>query len=371
MIKYAKGCLGEEELIEVKEAFEYGYFGLAGKVLQFEDALKNYLDAKNAVAVNTGTSALHLSLDALGITKGDEVIVPSMTFVATYQVITLTGATPVSCDIYPENLLIDINDVKNKITDRTKAIIPVHYLGNPCNMDELLKLKEQYGIRIVEDAAHAIGSEYNGRKIGSFGDITCFSFDSIKTITCGEGGAVICQDPEFADILRQKRLLGIDRKSHTAEWKERSWLYDVNMQGYRYHMSNINAAIGLGQLRKIDKFIARRREICARYDDAFSNIEGIRLLDVDYDRITPFMYVIRAENGKRDELMSYLKNIDIETSISYIPNHFHTLYKKENESLPHTEKAFEEILSIPLHYGLSDEDVEKVIAGVKSYFKQV
>lgn len=364
MIKVARGCLGAEELAAVKEAFDYGYFGLAAKVIEFEEQLGKFLGAKQVAATNTGTSALHLALDALGIGKGDEVIVPSLTFVSSFQAISATGATPVPCDIYPETLLMDIDDVHRKLTARTKAVMPVHYTGNPCDMSALLEIGKEHNIRIVEDAAHALGSYYQGKKIGSFGDIACFSFDSIKNITCGEGGAIVYQDAELSDIFRQKRLLGIDRKSHTSSWKERSWFYQVKTQGFRYHMSNINAAIGLAQLKKVDLFIFRRREICRRYDSAFTEIPAIGCLRINYDDVAPHIYVIRVKNGRRNDLMEYLKNLDIETSINYIPNHLHPRYADKAVSLPETEKAYEEILTLPLHFGLSDDDVAKVIQGV-------
>jgi perosamine synthetase len=370
MIKVARGCLGDEELREVRAAFEYGYFGLAQKVTEFEEQIAKYIGAEHVIATNTGTSALHLALDALGIGKGDEVIVPSMTFVACFQAIAATGATPVPCDIEPDTLLLDIADAGRRITSRTKVIMPVHYGGNPCDMDSVLRLRDRYGIRVVEDAAHAFGSTYKGLKIGSFGDITCFSFDSIKNITCGEGGAVVCRDPKLADLIRQKRFLGMDRKSHAAaSWKERSWHFEVRTQGFRYHMSNINAAIGLAQLSKINAFIARRREICKRYDAAFRDIPGIQLLRSNYTEVAPHIYVIRIQDGRRDALMQFLKDRDIETGINYIPNHLHPYFRQESHHLPETEKAYAEILTLPLHCGLSDADVETVILDVRKFFK--
>jgi dTDP-4-amino-4,6-dideoxygalactose transaminase len=365
MIKVSRGCLGEEELAQVREAFDYGYFGLAYKVLEFEEELGKYLGAKYVTATNTGTSALHLALEALGIGQGDEVIVPSLTFIGSFQAISATGATPVPCDIYADTLLMDIDDVRRRITPRTKAVMPVHYAGNPCNMGALMEMKKEYGIRIVEDAAHALGSYYKGKKIGSFGDITCFSFDSIKNITCGEGGAIVCRQGELADILKQKRLCGIKRQSQASSaWKERTPFYEVKTQGFRYHMSNINAAIGLAQLKKIDSFISRRKKICRRYDSAFKEIPAITCLQINYDEVAPHIYVIRVKNGRRDDLMDYLKNLDIETGINYIPNHFHPFYRNSSVSLPETEKAYQEILTLPLHYGLSDDDVTRVIQGV-------
>ncbi len=370
MIKVSRGCLGEEELAAVKEAFDYGYFGLAYKVLEFEEELRKYLGAEYVTTTNTCTSALHLVLDALGIGKGDEVIVPSLTFIGSFQAISATGATPVPGDIYPDTLLMDIDDARSKITKRTKAIMPIHYTGNPCHMDALIKIAEEYNVRIVEDAAHAFGSSYKGRKIGSFGDITCFSFDSIKNITCGDGGAIVCRSAELADILRQKSLVGIDRKSHTASWKERSWFYEVKTQGFRYHMSNINAAIGLAQLKKIDSFISRRREICRRYDSVFKGIPAISCLQINYDEVASHIYVIRVKGGHRDHLMEYLKTLDIETGINYIPNHLHPFYANKAVSLPETEKAYQEILTLPLHCGLSDDDVARVIQGVIEGLKE-
>ncbi len=372
MIKVSKGILGKEELAQVKEAFDYGYFGMAYKTIEFEEALKKYLGAPHVITTNNCTSALHLAVSGLGIGQGDEVITPSLTFIGAFQAISATGATPVPVDIYPDTLLVDIEDVKRKITSRTKAMMPVHYAGNPCDIDSLAKIAAEHRLRIIEDAAHAFGSYYKERKIGSFGDVICFSFDSIKNITCGEGGAVVCYDAALADILRQKRLCGMKRPAQgSKDWKERAPIVEVNMQGYRYHMSNINAGIGLAQLKKVDSFVARRREICRRYDSAFKNVPGITCLPINYDNVVPHIYVIRVKNGRRDKLMQYLKDLDIETGINYVPNHLHNFYARKNVSLPATEKAFQEILTIPLHYGLSDDDVERVIQGVTEGIKEV
>ena len=371
MIKVSQGCLGEEEIKEVLSAFEYGYFGLAAKVDEFEQELKNYLGASFAIATNSGTNAMHLALDALGIGKGDEVIVPSLTFVASFQAISATGAMPIACDVLPETLLIDVEDVRKKISENTKAIMPVHYMGNPCDMDALLKLKELHGIRIVEDAAHAFGSTFKDKKIGGFGDITCFSFDSLKNITCGEGGVLLCNEKKLYELCRKKRNLGMDRKNQTTtSWKGRSWSYDVDTQGFRYHMSNINAAIGLAQLKKVDKFISRRRKLAIKYDCAFQSLKEIKTLQIDYDTVTPHIYVIRVENNLRDPLMKYLKDQDIETGVNYIPNHLHSFYKQENLVLPETEKAYKEILTLPLHCKLSDSDVDRVIACTREFLDQ-
>ncbi len=369
MIKISRGCCGEEELKEVKEAFEYGYFGLAYKTNEFESEVKKYLDTdRSVIATSTGTDALHLALESIGVGVGDEVIMPSFTFVATAQAVRMCGATPVFCEIDPVHFLISIEDVKRKITEKTKAIIPVHYAGRPCDMDALLKIKDETGIRIVEDAAHAFGTYYKGRKIGSFGDITCFSFDSIKVMTCGEGGAIVTNDADFEDLSRKKRLLGIDRKTmHEKDWKKRSWLYDVPTLGFRYHMSNINAAIGLAQIKKVDAFIKRRREICKLYDELLADVKGVTIMPGGYDDITPFMYVVRIHEGRRNQLKEYLMQCDIESGISYIPCHHFSGFHDDKNNLPVTDAVFEEILCLPIHYEIKDSDVEEVCRRIKEY----
>ncbi len=370
MIKVSQGCLGNEELAQVGEAFEYGYFGLAQKVIEFEEALKGYLGAPHVICTNTGTSALHLALDALGIGAGDEVIVPSLTFVASFQAIRITGATPIAVDVEPDTLLMDLADVERRITRRTKAIMPVHFAGNACDMEALFDLASRHGVRIVEDAAHAFGSTYKGRRIGGFGDVVCFSFDSIKNITCGEGGAIVCREDSLAELIRSKRVLGMNRKLHDASsWKERSGRFKVETLGFRYHMSNINAAIGLAQLKKVDGFIARRREISLRYDEAFAHLPGIQSLHIDYNECAPHIYVVRVKDNRRDSLVGFLRQREIESLINYTPNHLHPYFRQDDLILPETENAYKEILALPLHCALSDADVDLVIAAVGEFLK--
>lgn len=369
MIKVSQGCLGDDELAAVREAFAYGYFGLGSRVAAFEEALQAYLDAPHVVAVNNGTAALHLALDGLGIGEGDEVIAPSLTFVACYQAIAMTGATPVACDVHPETLLIDTADAERRITPRTRAIVPVHYAGSPCDLEVLYKLAQRHDLHVVEDAAHAFGSTYRGRPVGGTGELACFSFDSIKTITCTEGGAIACRDPELAEVLRRKRILGVERggRPGTAASRGPRWQYEVATQGFRYHMSDVNAAIGLVQLGKAGKFVARRREIARRYDAELAGLEEIRPLRADYEESAPHIYVIRVAGGRRDELMSHLAGAGIETGVSYIPNHLQPYFRRNGLSLPETELAFEEILTLPLHCALSDEDVATVIGSVREF----
>ncbi len=367
MIPVSRPSIGREELEEVGKVFETGWLGLGSVVKEFEEEVKKFIGAEYVVAVNTGTSALHLALEAIGVGRGDEVLLPSLTFVATAQAVTMLGAKPVFCDVRDGDLNIDPEDIRKKITDKTKAIIPVHYRGQPCEMDEILEIATEYNLRIVEDAAHAFGSKYKGKKIGSFGDIVCFSFDPIKNITCGEGGAIIVREEELYHKLVNKRMLGMGADAWSRYKEKRTFTYDVAEQGYRYHMSNINAAIGLVQLKKYKKLNNRKIEVAKRYDEYFSNIDGINLLKTDYDSIGLFTYIVRAK--KRDNLMEFLKSKDIGSGIHYTPVHYFTYYKKYATRLPVTERVAEEIITLPCFPDIKDEEVERVINAISEFYK--
>lgn len=369
MIKYAQGDCSIEELKQVEEALDYGYFGMAYKVAELEVEIQKFLNtSREVLCVNTGTSALHISLDALGITAGDEVILPSFTFVSTSQVITSCGATPVFVDIN-DKLVLDPIEVEKKITEKTKAIIVVHYNGQPADMDSLLKLSKKYNIRLIEDAAHAFGSFYKNKKIGSFGDITCFSFDSIKVMTCGEGGAVVTDDEDLMKIMKNKRLLGMKRASMTdINWKNRALSYDVVTSGFRYHMSNINAAIGLAQIKKIKNFLKYRRALVRHYMLALNDSKIITFFDFDYDNNANFMMPIKVGMGLRDDLKQYLLESDIESNISYTPIHKFSFYNQfALEKYENTENIFNTILSLPLHTKLTFNDLDYIITVIKKF----
>lgn len=368
MIPVSRPSVGQEELEEIGKVFVTGWLGLGSVVFEFENKLKSYLEAKHVIAVSTGTTALHLALDGFGIGNGDEVIVPSLTFCASIQVITAVGAKPVFCDVNPSTLNMDVADVQKRITKKTRAIIPVHYCGNACDMDALLEIADSNCIVVIEDAAHAFGSSYKGRKIGSFGHATCFSFDPIKMITCGEGGAIVLSDDEVAEDIRRKRILGIDKDTWHRYKNQRSWFYEVVTQGYRYHMSNINAAIGLVQIKKLGKFINKKREIVKLYNESFSQIKDLELIDWNLDQTAPFTYIMRVLGGRRDKLMDFLKTCDVGSGVHYIPNHIQPFFKRYSCHLPQTEKVLEEILTLPLYYDMTKTDIDKVVGSVKSFF---
>jgi dTDP-4-amino-4,6-dideoxygalactose transaminase len=366
MLPVSRPSIGREELEEVEKVFLTGWLGLGATVFEFEGKIKDYLGARNVIGVNTGTTALHIALDAFGIKEGDEVIVPSLTFCASIQVITALGAIPVFCEVSPEDLNMDIDDVRKRITRKTKAVMPVHYCGQACDMDSLLGLGDD--IVIIEDAAHAFGSSYKGKSIGSFGNATCFSFDPIKNLTCGEGGAVVLSDDKVAEIIRTKRILGIDKDTWHRYKNERAWFYEVTTQGYRYHMSNINAAIGIAQLKKFETFVQKKKEIVKRYNNAFENINGLRILKWNLNETAPFTYIVRVLNGAREKLIEFLKGKGVGTGIHYIPNHLQPFFKPFTTSLPVTEEIGEEILTLPLYYDMTDSDVSLVIKSVCDFY---
>lgn len=370
LIPVSRPSIGEDELAQIGKVFDSRWLGLGAWVSKFEDRIRDFIGAKNAIAVNTGTTALHLALDSLGIGRGGEVIVPSLTFVATIQAIVMTGAKPVFCDIDPDTLNVDINDVRRRITKRTKAVIPVHYCGLPCDMDALLDLSKKHSFKIVEDAAHAFGSVYKGKKIGSFGDITCFSFDPIKNITCGEGGAITTSNASLAQIIYKKRILGIDKDTWSRYKHKREWFYNVVTLGFRYHMSNINAAIGLAQIEKFPMFMNKKKEIVKKYDEAFGKINGVELLKRDYANTAFFNYIIkvRKARGARNELMEFLKKRNIDSGVHYIPNHLQPFFKEYRRNLPVTQRVWNEIITLPLYYDMRDEDIDAVIGSVREFF---
>jgi len=332
----------------------------------FENKIKKYLNTnKEVVCVNTGTSALHLALHCLGIGIGDEVLLPSLTYIASFQAVSATGAKPVACDINPKTLFIDLEDAKKRVTENTKAIIPVHYASSSRGIDEVYKFAEEYDLRVIEDAAQAFGCKRDENFVGCEGDIICFSFDGIKNITSAEGGAILSDDKDFIQKVKDARLLGVEKDTEKRYSGKRSWDFDVKMQGFRYHMSNIMAAIGIVQLDRLEEFKIKRQNIAQKYIKGLSKIKEISFLEFDYGKIIPHIFVIKVKN--RDGLRDYLLDNNIEVGIHYKPNHLLTLYKTEY-SLPITEKIYEEILTLPCHFDLTEIEQEKVISKIKEFY---
>ena len=362
MIRLSKSIVGKAETDAVAHIIEdIGYLGMGETVGEFELALERYIGGgQRCVCVNSGTAALHLAIQAV-TSPGDEVLVPSFTFVASYQAITGAGCIPVSCDINPDTLTLDLNDAERRITPRTKAMMPVYYGSNCCMATQYQEFARRHNLRLVEDAAHAFGCTCNGKKIGSFGDVVCFSFDGIKNITSGEGGAVFTADDAVYQQVSDARLLGVEKDAEKRYAGKRSWTFDVVHQGYRYHMSNIFAAIGLVQLSRFEQeFAPKRRQIALEYTRRLKDNPCVRLINMDYvNDIVPHIFPLEILNGKRPKVETAFKELDIQYGIQYFPNHLLT-YFKSGYPLPVTEDVYDRIISIPMHPELTDNDIQLI-----------
>lgn len=360
VIRLSKSVIGEAEKKAVMGVLDREYLGMGKEVQEFENVLHDFL-GRPTVCVNTGTAALHLALQALGIGPGDEVLVQSLTYVASFQAISATGATPVPCEVDPDTLTLDVNDARKRLTERTKAVMPVHYAGGMGALDEIYEFAKESGLRVVEDACHAFGGCYKGKKVGSFGDIPCFSFDGIKNITCGEGGAIVTDDETVLQKVRDARLLGVNKDTEKRYKGERSWDFDVSRQGWRYHMSNIMAAIGIEQFKRLPEFATRRRLLAKRYHKNLGSVDSIELLKQDLSSIVPHIFVIKLKFGNREKIRKKMLERAIETGVHYQPNHTLSFYKASREvSLPVTDEISPRLLTLPLHADLEVSDIDYI-----------
>ncbi len=378
MIPVFRPSLGEEEIAAVAEVLRSGWIGLGPRTAAFERAFAQYVGARHAVGTASATAALHLALLGLGVGPGDEVIVPTLTFVSTAHAVRYCGAVPVFADVEEETLCIDPRDVRRKITPRTKAILPVHYGGHAADLEAIHGLARRRGLLVVEDAAHACGAEVAGRRIGRPGPsaAVCFSFHAVKNLTTGEGGMVTTDDEALAKRLRELRWMGISRDTwdRTEGGAVYAWRYDVRHLGWKAHLSDVQAAIGLVQLRKLDAGNARRRELAARYSESLRGLPGVRLpVERAGVRSAWHLYAIRAE--RRDDLLAFLKKRGIAPGVHYFPLHLHPYYLEAGEDARHTgpgscpiaERAWTELLSLPLYPSLTDAEFEAVVGGMRDF----
>lgn len=375
MIPLFKPWVGKEEIEAVAEVISSGWLGLGPKTQELEEKFAKYVGADYAVALSSGTAALDLALKALGINSGD-ILVPSLTFVSTANVALYNNAKPIFVDVSSETNCISIDDIKTKLTNDTKAIIPVDYGGHPCDMDELMELAESKNIPIIEDAAHASGAEYRGKKIGSIANITCFSFHPVKNIATGDGGMITTNDEKIYQTVKKLRWFSINKSTfERAKEGKYSWYYEIDGLGYKYHMNDVIASIALAQLKKLDKANERRREIVQNYTKEFSDLEWMELpIEKSYVKSSWHMFVPKVEN--RDNLIEHLTNAGISAGVHYLPVHLHPFFRdliKKGEikqpNVPITEELWKKLITLPLFPGMTDEDIEKVVTAVKE-FKQ-
>jgi len=369
-LPYHRATIEEEEINAVLEVLRSGWLTTGPRVREFEAAFAKFVGSDHAVAFSSCTAALHLALATIGLAEGDEVILPTMTFASSGEVILFFKAKPVLVDCAKGSYHMNAELVERAISSRTRAILPVHFAGYPCDMDPILEVARRRGLAIVEDAAHALPSSYKGRMIGTLGDITCFSFYATKTLTTGEGGMATTANPHYADRMRMLCLHGISRDAWKRYTAEGSWRYDILEMGYKYNLTDIQAALGIAQLAKCEAMSAARAAIAEKYTLALSSLEAYETPSVpDYGTHAWHLYTLRVNSAalsiSRDRVIEELKQRGIGTSVHFIPLHLHPLYQRElgchHGQFPEAEERFERTLSLPIFPSMTNGDMDRVI----------
>ena len=378
-IPFFRATIGEEEIRSVSETLRSGWLTSGPKTKQFEEEFAAMVGAKFAVAVNSATAALHLALEAYGIGPGDEVLVPTVTFASTAEVVVLLGATPVLVDCNSSTMNICVDDMQRKRTEKTKAVMPVHYAGQPCQMDEITAFAEQFGLVVIEDSAHAFPASYKSKTIGSISSVTCFSFYANKTITTGEGGMATTDDEKVAARMKQMSLHGLSRNAWNRFSAKGSWYYEIEAAGYKYNLTDIAAAIGLGQLKRAQEFLDGRQAAAKRYRAAFKDSPWLDVLELKEDVDHSWhLFVIQLKLEKlsidRNDFIVQLNEAGIGTSVHYTPLHLHPLYRDQygytSQSMPNASAVFERIISLPIFASITAEQVDYIIATVNRIGKE-
>lgn len=373
-IPFHRPAIGKEEIKEVVDTLKSGWLSSGPKVKKFEEAFRDFVGTKYAVTVNSCTAALHLALAAIGLKEGDEVIVPIMTFTSTAEVVTYFGAKPVFVDCDPDTLLIDTKKIEEKITKRTKAIIPVHYGGQACDIDRILGIAKKHNLNVIWDAAHAFPTTYKGKSISQFPDIVCYSFYATKTLATGEGGMAVTNNKAYADKMRLLSSHGISKDAWKRYSKEGSWYYEVMAPGFKYNLTDLAASLGLWQLKKYDSLWKKRKNIAARYTKSFKDFRGLKVLSQrPYGENSWHLYVIKINLDElrisRDKFVEELKARNIGTSVHYIPLHMQPYWKDaynlKKDDFPAASFVYEQIISLPIFPDMKNEDIKAVISGVK------
>ncbi len=372
-IPFHRAAVGEEEAQAVAQVIRSGWLTTGPLTAEFESAFAHYVGAKHAIAVASCTAGLHLALEAAGIGPGDEVLVPTFTFTASAAAVVHLGGRPVLVDVTADTMNIDLRDAERRITPRTRAIIPVHFAGMPCDMDEVHLLAKRHNLRVIEDAAHALPAEYQGKRVGSLSDFTAFSFYATKTLTTGEGGMVTTNDDAAAVRIRIMRMHGISGDAWKRYRRDGSWRYEVLEAGFKYNFTDLQAALGLVQLRKCDQLREMRRRIAGLYSARFQTVDYLRIPQETSDRNTSFhLFVLRLHLDRleveRSEFIQRLKDKGIGTSVHFIPLHLHPFYQRTYGyrlgDFPVAEAEYQKCFSLPIYPNMSDEEVETVISAV-------
>ena len=373
-IPFARPWIGDDEIEAVSEVLASKWISTGPKTAEFERRFAEYIGVKHALAVSSCTAALHLSLVAAGIGEGDEVITTPYTFTATSEAIGYTGAKPVFVDIDPKTLNIDVEKISEKLTPRTKAILPVHIAGVPCDMDALLQICKSRGLALIDDAAHAIPTEYKGHRIGSIGDLSVFSFYANKNLTTAEGGMITTNRDDYAEMIKPMRLHGLNKDAWARQSNRSMWYYQVDSQGYKYNMTDIQAALGLCQLMKLNKQIEIRRKYIQIYQERLGTIPEIATPPGETrHRYSWHLYIVQLRTDRlkitRDEFVEAMRAANIECSVHYIPLHFFPYYQKRygyrEGDFPCAEAAFERVVSLPLHMDLTVDDIHTVVDTIR------
>ena len=370
MIPYGKQTIEQDDIQAVVDVLKSDFLTTGPKIAEFEQTVADYVGAKYAVAISNGTSALHAACFAAGIGPGDEVITTPLTFAASANCVLYCGGTPVFADVDPKTYNIDPEDIRRKITDRTKAIIAVHLAGQPCDMDAIHSIAREHGLIVIEDGAHALGSVYKGKKVGSMSDMTTFSFHPVKPITTGEGGMIVTDNEEFYKKMVLFRSHGITRDDSMMTRNDGPWFYQQFDLGYNYRITDIQCALGCSQMKKLDRFLARRKEIVARYNEAFADCDNI---------ITPYqlsdtesgwhLYIVQVKNCDRRQVFEGMREKGIGVNVHYIPVYMHPYYQEhgyENVHCANADEIYSHIISLPLYPGLTSEQQDYVIDTLKS-----
>ena len=379
LLPYGRQTVTDEDIAAMAEVLRSDWLTTGPLVNQFERAFAEYVGAREAVAVNSGTAALHAAIFALGIGPGEEVIVPAMTFAASANCVVFQGATPVFADVEPDTLLIDPSSAGRKITKRTRAIVAVDYAGQPCDYNRLTGLCGKHGIKLIADACHALGAEYKGRKVGGLADLSTFSFHPVKHITTGEGGMITTNDSDFAARMRRFRNHNIATDFRQRE-ETGSWFYEVVDLGYNYRLTDFQCALGISQLSKVGGWVERRCEIARRYDQAFADVPQVEPLGVMPDvKHAYHLYVVKLDleglSADRGFVFNALRAEGIGVNVHYIPVHLHPYYRRRFNTgpglCPNAEAAYEQILSLPMFPAMSGRDLEDVIETVNKVIHAV